>query len=185
MFSTVLLCGRRTDDRTGLSLGRYSMQQTPPLLGIGSRCRRNHSIAGGSTKSKLLSCDGGQPWLAQSCRILQPEQRGSSQALLTELCTTGDTSLLSTAGPVTTTSPTLRLTQQDQTMTTTSPLSPAVRSSLCSHQVSNRLVPSPFGAVCFWLAMAFPGDFAHESVPLFNLELEKHPRRSGGVLADY
>ena len=45
------------------------------------------------------------------------------------------------------------------------PMSPVVRSSHCSYQVSNLLVPSPFGAVCFWLAMVFPGDFANESVP--------------------
>ena len=37
--------------------------------------------------------------------------------------------------------PTPKLTQQCQTMTTTSPLSPAVRLSLCSHEVSHRRVP--------------------------------------------
>ena len=38
--------------------------------------------------------------------------------------------------------PTPRLTQQYQTMMTTSPLSPAAGSSLCSHQISNCWVPS-------------------------------------------
>ena len=47
---------------------------------------------------------------------------GSSQGSLTELCATGDMSLLSTAGLATTTSTTLRLTQQYQTTMTLSPL---------------------------------------------------------------
>ena len=62
-------------------------------------------------KSKSLE----QPRPARSCRIPQREQSGSSQASLTELCTTGNTSLLSTAGQATTTSTTLKLTQQYQT----------------------------------------------------------------------
>ena len=66
-----LSCGQRTDDRT---------RSQSPLVGMGSRCGRNHSIAGGSMKSKSLSSDGGQPWLALSCRILQREQSGSSLA---------------------------------------------------------------------------------------------------------
>ena len=70
------------------------------------------------------------------CRIPQREQSGSSQASLTELCTTGDMSWLSTAGPATTTSTTLRLTQQYQTTMTWSPQR-ATRMNLCCHQVSN------------------------------------------------
>ena len=41
-------------DRTRPSRERFSMQQTLPLAGTGSECRRNHFIAGGSTKSKSL-----------------------------------------------------------------------------------------------------------------------------------
>ena len=63
--------------------------------------------------------------------------------------------LLLTFDPATTTMPTLRLTQRYQT-TTTSPLPPAVRLSLCSHQVSNCLVRSPCGGGCFRPAMALP-----------------------------
>ena len=70
-----------------------------------------------------------------------------------------DMSLLLTVDLATTTMPTPRLTQQYLTITTTSRLSPIVRSSLCSHQVSNRLVPHPFGAVRFWLAMGFSKRF--------------------------
>ena len=55
-----------------------------------SRYRRNHFIAGGSLRSKSLSYDGGQPWLARFCRILQRERNGSSLASLTEPCTTPD-----------------------------------------------------------------------------------------------
>ena len=44
-------------------------------------------------KSKSLSYGGGQPWLARSCRILQRDQSGSSQALFTELRTAGDMSM--------------------------------------------------------------------------------------------
>ena len=80
-------------------------------------------------------------------------------------------SLLLTVDPATTTMLTSRLTQRHQT---TSPLSPAARSSLCSHEVSDRWVPSlppppsllpSFGVVCFWLVMAFPEDFTQEFVP--------------------
>ena len=35
-----LLFGQRMDDRTRLSLERFSTQQTLPLVGMGSRCRR-------------------------------------------------------------------------------------------------------------------------------------------------
>ena len=145
------MCGRLTDDRTRLSLERFSVLLTLPLAGMGSRCRRNHSTAGESIKSKSLTYNKMQPWPARSCRILQREQSGSSQALLTELCTTGDVSLLLTAGPVTTTSVTRRLTQQYQT-TTTLPLSRATRMSLCSHRVSNCLREVVFGRR--WLSHA-------------------------------
>ena len=63
-------------------------------------------------------------------------------------------------------------------MTTRSPLSPAVRSILCSHEVSNRSVPSSHsGWFVSGLAMAFPHDFANRFVPRsfvspFGLELE-------------
>ena len=77
-FIIALLFGRRTDDRTRPSLERFSTQQTLPAVGMGSRCRRNHFIAGGSMKSKLPSCDGEHPWHAQFCRILRREQSGSS-----------------------------------------------------------------------------------------------------------
>ena len=76
-------------------------------------------------------------------RILQREQ-SSPQAPSTELCTNEVMSPLSTVGPATT-------------------------ARLCSHQVSNRLVPSPFGEVCFWLAMALPGDFANQFLSLVAL----------------
>ena len=59
--------------------------------------------------------------------------------IIDEPCVTGDKSSLLTVDPATTTSLTPRLTQKHQTMMTSS-LSPAVRSSLCSHQVSNRWV---------------------------------------------
>ena len=53
---------------------------------------------------------------------------------LMEPCTTVDMNSPWTVDPATTTMPTPRLTQRYQT-TTTSPLSPAIRLSLCSHQV--------------------------------------------------
>ena len=84
-----------------------------------------------SMKSKSLSYDGEQPWLAQMSRILQRGQR----ALLTELCTTGNMSPLLTVGPATTTSTTLRLTQQYYTTTSSPWRAPCM--SLCRHQVSN------------------------------------------------
>ena len=56
----------------------------------GSICWPNPFISGGNTKSKSLSCAGGQLWHAQFCRILQRGQCGSSQASSTELCTTLD-----------------------------------------------------------------------------------------------
>ena len=108
-------------------------------------------------KSKWLSCDGGQPWHAQLSRILQREQRGSSQASLTELCTAGDMSPLSTVGPATTTTTTLRLTQQYQTTTMTLSLQRGTRMNLCSHPVSKCPVCSRVRGVVFgrrWLSHA-------------------------------
>ena len=155
-FTTALFFGRRTDDRTWPLLEHFSTQQTLHLAGMANRCRRNRFSASGNTKSKLLSCNGGQPWHAQFCRVLQREQSGSSLASLTEPCTTGDTSLLLTADPATTTSLTLRLIQQYQTTTTLSH-SRAMRMSLCSHQVSNYLVCPRVGKVVSgrrWLSRA-------------------------------
>ena len=82
---------------------------------------RNRFIAGGNTKPRSLPCAEGQPGLAQF-RILQRGQSGSSQASSTDLCTSGDMSPLSTTGQATTTSTTLRLTQEY--LTTTMTLSP-------------------------------------------------------------
>ena len=124
----------RTGDRIQPSLERFGTRQTSPPVETDSISRRNPFIAGGNTKSKSLSCGGGQPWHAQFSRILQRGQSSSSQASSTELCTTGDMSPLSTAGPVTTTSTTLRLTQQYQT--TTLSLQRAARVNLYSQQVS-------------------------------------------------
>ena len=73
-------------------------------------------IAGGSMKIRIaFPTTEGQPWLARSCQTVQREQSGSSQALWTEVSATGDMSR-----PVTTTSLTLRLTQQCGTTTTLS-----------------------------------------------------------------
>ena len=143
-YITARQSGPRTGGRIQPSLDqsrrRFSTQQTLPPVGMGSICRRSPFIADGSTKSKSLSCGGGQPWRAQFSRILQHGQSGSSQASSTELCTTRDMSPLSTVGPATTTSTTLRLAQQY--LTTTMTLSPwrAARVNLCTHQVSNRPV---------------------------------------------
>ena len=68
---------------------------------------------------------------------IQIAKNGSSLVSSTEPSITGDTSPLLTVDPAITTMPTPRLTQQHQT--TTSPLSPVVRSSLCSRQVPNQL----------------------------------------------
>ena len=115
-----------------------------------------------STKSIALSRAGGQPRHEQFSRIFQRGQSGSSQASSTEPCITGDMSLL-TVDLATATMPTLRLTQHYLTMTMTLSPKRAARVSLCSHQVSNSVVP-PI-RVCFWLAMVFLGDFANEFVP--------------------
>ena len=111
----------------------FSTRQTSPPVETDSIYRRNPFIAGGNTKSKSLSCGGGQPWHAQFSRILQRGQSSSSQASSTELCTTGDVSPLSTAGLVTTTSTTLRLTQQHQKTMALTPQR-AARVNLKSHE---------------------------------------------------
>ena len=94
-------------------------------------------------------------WRAAMARAILPNplqgRSGSSQASLTEPCTTRDMSPLSTAAPATTTSTTLRLTQQY--LTTTMTLSPwrATRTILCSHQVlSSPVCPSASGGVVGW-----------------------------------
>ena len=101
---------------------------------------------------------GEQPLHVQFCRIFRREQSGSSLVSLIGHCSAGDTSLLLMADPATTTSLTVRLTQQSQT--TTSPLSQVMRLSLCSHQVSNCLVCAHVGEVVFgrrWLSCAMVG----------------------------
>ena len=90
-------------------------------------------------KSKSLSCDGEQPWHVQFC---QPNPSARAEWLFAGIIDRalhhwGHVPLL-TVDPVTKSLPTLRLTQRYPT--TTSPLSPAIRLSLCSHQVSNCLV---------------------------------------------
>ena len=89
-------------------------------------------------RSKSLSGGGEQPWHVQFCRILRREHSDTALVSLIGHCTTWDMSPLLTVDPATTTMPTPRLTQRYQTMT--SPPSPTVRLSLCSHQVSNCLV---------------------------------------------
>ena len=107
VFTTARLCGQRTGGRNEPSFERFCTRQKSLPAETGSTCRRTPCIAGGNTKSKSLSCAGGKPWHAQFSRILQRGQSGPSQASsLTELCTTGDMSPLSTAGPATTTSTT-------------------------------------------------------------------------------
>ena len=72
-----------------------------------------------------------------SSRIGQQMSAKSLQlfaGIIIEPCITGDISSLLTVDLATATMPTPRLTQRYQTATTTSPLSPAVRSSLCSHE---------------------------------------------------
>ena len=64
-------------------------------------------------------------------------------------------------------------TQQYQTMTTTSPVSPVGRSSLCSHQLSNRSVPPHLGRFVSGWRWFFPTEFASRNlVSPFDLELE-------------
>ena len=151
VFIIALLFGRRTGDLTRPSLERFSTRQKLLPAETGSICRRNPFIASGSTKSKSPSC-GGEPWHVQLCRILRREQSVFALVSLVEHCSTGDTSFLLMVDLVNTTLPTLRLTQQYQT-TTTSPLSRVVRLSLCRNQVSNCLVC--LCLVCF-------GDDSHQ-----------------------
>ena len=147
-----LLSGQRTGDRTQPQVERFSTQQTLPPVGTGSKCLRHHFSAGVNVRSKSLFYGGEQPWQEQFCQIHRREQSGFSLVW-----------------------------ERYQSTTTTSPLSPAVRSSLCSRRVSNRWVPLPlpFEVVCFnlKLATAFPDDFANGFVPRspmspFGLELE-------------
>ena len=103
----------------------------------------------GEMRSKSLFHRGEQPWHEQFCQIHLHAQNSFSLVSSIEPCITWDMSSLLTVDPATTTSLTPRLTQQYQTMTTTSLLSPVVRSSLCSHQVSYRLVRPRSGQVVF------------------------------------
>ena len=120
-------------------------------------------------RSKSLFYGGEQPWQEQFCQIRRHGQNGCfSLVSLMEPCITGDVSRLLTVGLATTTLPTPRLTQRYQTMTTTSPLSPAVRSSPRSHKSAT------LGVVCFLLAMAFPDYFANG----FFLAVLCHPSAS-------
>ena len=130
--------------------------RTLPPVGTGSRCRRTHFIAGGHMKSKSLSCSGELPRHVQFCLIFGREESGSLLVLLIERCITGDTSPLLMVDPSTPTMPTPRLTQR--CLTTTLPLSPVIRLSLCSHQVSNCLVCPHMGGGCFRSATALPRD---------------------------
>ena len=124
--------GQWTADRHPLpaeTANSFSTPQTSPSVETGGAfVMRNPFIAGSPTT-------GEQPWLAQFSRIFQRGQSGSSQASSTELCTTGDTSLLWTVGPANTTSTTLRLTQQYQMTAVTLSPQRATRTNLCSHQV--------------------------------------------------
>ena len=119
------------DGRPHPVVTRFRTQQTSLPVGTGSICRRNHLIAGGSMRSKSLSCGGEQPWPARSCRIPQRAAwifAGIIDRTLHQL---------STAALVTTTSTTLRLTQQYQTTTMTLFPWRATCMNLCSHEVSN------------------------------------------------
>ena len=167
-------------DCTHPQVERFSTRQTLRPVKTGSRCRRNHFSEGGNTKSKSLFCCGEQPWQEQFCKIHRHGQKGVSLVSLIELCIAGDMSPLLTVDPGTTTVPTPRLTQRYQ-MTTTSPLSPAGRSSLCSHQVSNRLVPLLLPSHSMWSVSSWgwlfrmtsqTGFVPRSPVSSFGLELE-------------
>ena len=95
-------------------------------------------------KFKLLFCAGEQPRHGQSC-------------------ITWVTSALWTVDMATTTVQTPRLTQQYQTTTMTSPPSPVNRIYVAIKLLADRLCPH--GAVCFRLAVIFPGDFVSQFVP--------------------
>ena len=60
-FTTALLSGWRTADRTQPSCEHRSAPLTTLAVGMASRCRRNHSTASGNMKFKLLFCAGEQP----------------------------------------------------------------------------------------------------------------------------
>ena len=86
----------------------------------GQQMSAKSCIADGNTKSKSLSDAEGQLWHVQLCQ--NPSARegsGSSQASSTEPCTAGVMSPPLTVGLATTTSTTLRLTQQYLSMTMT------------------------------------------------------------------
>ena len=168
-FIITLLSGRRMGDHPAVTR-TFQYAADIALAATANRCRRNRfnitQITRDPNRSSTVE--------SQFCQIHRHGQNGSSLVSLVEHRIAGDMSPLLTVDPATTTMPTPRLTQQYQTMTTTSLLSPAARSSLCSHQVSDRWVPS---VVFFWVAMVFPRDFANEPVsrsPVspFDFELE-------------
>ena len=107
------------------SLERFSTRQTSLPVGVGSFCRRSPFIADGSTKSKSLSCGGGQPWLARFSQTPLRGRSDSSQASSTEPCIAGDMPQPLTGGlgctTLTSTAPTL--THFQMTMTTSCPWS--------------------------------------------------------------
>ena len=78
VFTTALLFGRRTGDRTQLSLERFSTRQTLPPAGKRCICRRTPFSTSGNTKSKLLSSDGEQPWHEQFRQTHRHGQSGFS-----------------------------------------------------------------------------------------------------------
>ena len=88
-FTTARLSGQRMGGRILPSLDHFSTHQTWPPVATGNISRRSPVIVDGSTKSKSLSCRGGQPWLAQFSQTPLRGQSGSSQASLTEPCITG------------------------------------------------------------------------------------------------
>ena len=109
---------------------------------LGLSLRGTLLLEGPATSAALCAGDSltalARPlWCSGKRSRVQRGQSGSPQASLTEPCTTGDTSPLSTAGPATTTSTTLRLTQQYLTATVTLSPQQTARVNLCSHQVSS------------------------------------------------
>ena len=99
---------------------------------------------------------GEKPWHEQFCLIRRHEQNGSSLVSLIEPCITVDMAPLFDGGPG----------DHDHADSETDTAIPDDDDDITSHQVFTRLVsPPPFGAVCVWPAMVFPGDFANQSVP--------------------
>ena len=126
-------------------------QQTLPPIATANKCQRNHSSAGGKTKSRLLHSDVGQLCLEQSSQTPPRGQSGFSQASLTEPYSSGDMHpRWMELPPTLTTRQTPTLTQQyPTTMTTTCPpslVSPSSPFSLLGSQVFCLFPVSPPGA---------------------------------------